>query len=165
MMELRDYQIEMLGRLRSAWAEGKRSVMVQMPTGTGKTVLLAEVIRQEKVRIERFSKYGASQGAERKSEKLKIEALQSAERKSENGQLGGVLIVAHRRELIEQIQETIEKLKVEKFFEGSKRPEVERSKYGASQGAERTSSPSMERASSSGQVGWYVRHRMRVYRI
>ena len=136
----------MLERLRSAWAKGKRNVMVQMPTGTGKTVLLAEVIRQEIFKIEKLKieklKIGASQGAERKIEKLKIEALQSAERKSENGQLSGVLIVAHRRELIEQIQETIEKLKIEKlkiekFFEGSKRPEVERSKYGSSQGAER----------------------------
>ena len=45
MIELRDYQHEMLGRLESAW-EKHRSVMVQMPTGTGKTVLLAEVIKR-----------------------------------------------------------------------------------------------------------------------
>ena len=43
-MELRDYQKEMLSRLCDAW-ERHRSVMVQMPTGTGKTVLLAEVLR------------------------------------------------------------------------------------------------------------------------
>ncbi len=41
---LRDYQIEMLGRIVEALA-GHRSVMVQMPTGTGKTVLLAEVVK------------------------------------------------------------------------------------------------------------------------
>lgn len=45
--------------------------MVQMPTGTGKTVLMAEVIRQ-------FTEDG-----------------------------GAVLVVAHRRELIEQIRQTI----------------------------------------------------------
>ena len=43
-MELRDYQKEMLSRLCDAWAQC-HSVMVQMPTGTGKTVLLAEVLR------------------------------------------------------------------------------------------------------------------------
>ena len=36
-MMLRDYQIEMLGRVVEALA-GHRSVMVQMPTGTGKAV-------------------------------------------------------------------------------------------------------------------------------
>ena len=46
-MELRDYQKEMLSRLCDAWAR-HRSVMVQMPTGTGKTVLLAEVLRRMK---------------------------------------------------------------------------------------------------------------------
>ena len=42
---LRDYQQEMLERLLTTW-ERKRSVMVQMPTGTGKTHLMATVIRQ-----------------------------------------------------------------------------------------------------------------------
>ncbi|MDE6002462.1 MAG: DEAD/DEAH box helicase family protein, partial [Prevotella sp.] len=35
----------MLSRVCDAWAR-YRSVMVQMPTGTGKTVLLAEVLRR-----------------------------------------------------------------------------------------------------------------------
>ena len=70
---LRDYQREMLGRIDSAW-EKSRSVMVQMPTGAGKTFILAEVIRQAQ---------------------------------------GPVLIVAHRRELIEQIKETIKRLGIE----------------------------------------------------
>ena len=68
---LRDYQNDMLCRLNDAWRK-HRSVMVQMPTGTGKTVLLAEVIRQH----------------------TDIMA-------------GKVLIVAHRRELIEQICKTL----------------------------------------------------------
>ena len=73
MEKLRDYQQEMLYRLEEAWTE-HRSVMVQMPTGTGKTLLLAQAIRNERQRAE---------GA------------------------GHVLIVAHRRELIEQIRRTV----------------------------------------------------------
>ena len=41
---LRDYQREMLERLQEAW-KTCRSVMVQMPTGTGKSFLMAEVIK------------------------------------------------------------------------------------------------------------------------
>lgn len=44
---LRDYQQEMKNRMAEAW-KSHRSVMVQMPTGTGKTHLLAEIVRQEK---------------------------------------------------------------------------------------------------------------------
>lgn len=44
---LRDYQQEMEMHLKEAW-RSHRSVMVQMPTGTGKTFLLAETVRQEK---------------------------------------------------------------------------------------------------------------------
>ena len=47
-MVLRDYQAEMLDRLLCAWQKSQ-SVMVQMPTGTGKTVLMAEVIRRSLV--------------------------------------------------------------------------------------------------------------------
>lgn len=73
---LRDYQREMKDRLDEAWTR-YRSVMVQMPTGTGKTYLMAEVIRGERseVRGERH---------------------------------GGVLIVAHRVELIGQISQTLD---------------------------------------------------------
>ena len=42
---LRDYQQEMKDRLYEAWTRCQ-SVMVQMPTGTGKTYLMAEVIRE-----------------------------------------------------------------------------------------------------------------------
>ena len=41
---LRDYQQEMKLRLFEEW-ELHRSVMVQMPTGTGKTHLLAAVVK------------------------------------------------------------------------------------------------------------------------
>ena len=42
---LRDYQQEMKLRLFEEW-ELHRSVMVQMPTGTGKTHLLAAVVKE-----------------------------------------------------------------------------------------------------------------------
>ena len=42
---LRDYQQEMKLRLFKEW-EFHRSVMVQMPTGTGKTHLLAAVVKE-----------------------------------------------------------------------------------------------------------------------
>ena len=72
---LRNYQQEMIDRLEEAWSQ-YRSVMVQMPTGTGKTVLMAEVIRQ---RISRITRKGKD----------------------------GILIVAHRRELLDQIRGTV----------------------------------------------------------
>ena len=72
-IQLYDYQLEMIRRIDEAF-ESHQSVMVQMPTGTGKTILLAEVV---------------------KSEKLK-------------GKNPCVWIVVHRRELVEQIVETLE---------------------------------------------------------
>ncbi len=66
--DLRNYQQEMIDRLEEAWKQ-YRSVMLQMPTGTGKTVLMAEVIRRKKS--------------------------------------DGILIVAHRRELLDQIRGTV----------------------------------------------------------
>ena len=65
---LRDYQQEMKDRLYEAWTR-YQSVMVQMPTGTGKTHLMAAVIQENMDH--------------------------------------GVLIVAHRVELIGQISETL----------------------------------------------------------
>ena len=81
-MILRDYQLEMLDRLHQAW-EKHQSVMVQMPTGVGKTHLMAEVIHQLEIHNSQF----------------KIE--------------GGVLIVAHRIELIEQISQTLDRFGIE----------------------------------------------------
>ena len=73
---LRDYQIEICERVREAFAR-HRSVMVQMPTGTGKTVVLAELVR----------------------ECLNVNLNVNGGR--------NVLIVAHRRELVEQIQQAL----------------------------------------------------------
>ena len=72
--ELRYYQQEMIGKLCRTWRKSQ-SVMVQMPTGTGKTHLMAAVIRD----------YADK----------------------------GVLVVAHRRELIVQISQTLDGFGVE----------------------------------------------------
>ena len=85
---LRDYQLEMLDRLHLAW-EKHQSVMVQMPTGVGKTILLAEVIREE-FKINKFKIQNSSAVAS-----------------------GGVLVVAHRIELIDQISRTLDKFGIE----------------------------------------------------
>ena len=42
---LRDYQINICTRVSEVF-EHHRSVMVQMPTGTGKTVVLAELVKR-----------------------------------------------------------------------------------------------------------------------
>ena len=49
MKEIRlyDYQKEMMGKIDTAF-KSCQSVMVQMPTGTGKTVLLTEVVKNER---------------------------------------------------------------------------------------------------------------------
>ena len=75
MKEIRlyDYQAEMKERIEAAF-RSYQSVMVQMPTGTGKTVLLTEVVKNEKEKVK--NPY--------------------------------VWIVVHRRELVEQIRETLE---------------------------------------------------------
>jgi superfamily II DNA or RNA helicase len=75
---LRDYQQEMKVRLFEEW-NLHRNVMVQMPTGTGKTHLLTAIVR---------------------------EFLHRSETQ--------VWIVAHRRELVEQIEETVAKYGVRK---------------------------------------------------
>jgi superfamily II DNA or RNA helicase len=75
---LRDYQQEMKVRLFEEW-NLHRNVMVQMPTGTGKTHLLTAIVRE-------FLHRSDTQ----------------------------VWIVAHRRELVEQIEETVAKYGIRK---------------------------------------------------
>ena len=48
---LRDYQIDICSRVREAF-EKHRSVMMQMPTGTGKTVVLAEMVKRLRMKDE-----------------------------------------------------------------------------------------------------------------
>ena len=72
-IQLYDYQKDMCERIEAAFRL-HQSVMVQMPTGTGKTVLLAEQVNIEKRRVNNPC----------------------------------VWIVVHRKELVEQIKETLE---------------------------------------------------------
>ena len=72
-IRLYDYQAEMKERIDTAF-RSYQSVMVHMPTVTGKTILLAEVVKREKLK----------------------------------GKNTCVWIVVHRRELVEQIRETLE---------------------------------------------------------
>ena len=102
-IKLFDYQEDMKERIEKA-LRLHRSVMVQMPTGTGKTVLLASVV-------------------------------ESFLREHSNC---NVWIVAHRRELVSQIRETIQRV----FFE-SPRPSL------AKEGSTFSPSPS---SSGSGDV-------------
>ena len=71
-MKLFDYQEEMVGRIGRAFGK-HQSIMVQMPTGTGKTYLLAAVVKSEERRVKNPC----------------------------------VWVVAHRRELVVQIEETL----------------------------------------------------------
>ena len=71
-MKLFDYQEEMVGRIGRAFGK-HQSIMVQMPTGTGKTYLLAAVVKSEERRVKTSC----------------------------------VWVVAHRRELVVQIEETL----------------------------------------------------------
>ena len=73
---LRDYQLDILRRISAAWSSS-RSVMVQMPTGTGKTHVLASVVKSE------------------------CEDTDAPGRP--------VWIVAHRRELVCQIRDTLQR--------------------------------------------------------
>ena len=86
-IQLYDYQREMSERIEAAF-RSCQSVMVQMPTGTGKTVLLAEQVKSEERRVKNPDG--------EKSEKIK-------------GKNPCVWIVVHRRELVEQIEETLAK--------------------------------------------------------
>ena len=92
-----DYQKEMLRQIEEAFRK-HQSVMVQMPTGTGKTVLLAEEVKSEERRAK-----------EVKSEERRVknpEEVKSEERRVKNP---CVWIVVHRRELVEQIEKTLAK--------------------------------------------------------
>ena len=79
---LRDYQADMCSRVSEA-LELQRSVIVQMPPGTGKTVVLAELGRRL-----------VNEDEDNPSSFIFHHPI-------------NILIVAHRRELIEQIKATI----------------------------------------------------------
>ena len=68
-IQLRDYQITGIDKIIDAWKDSK-SVLFQMPTGTGKTTLFCEIVRKFTTKVFPNKK---------------------------------VLIVTHRRELVQQV--------------------------------------------------------------
>jgi superfamily II DNA or RNA helicase len=74
---LRPYQINGINEIFEKWKQGKRSILFQMPTGTGKTVLFAEIARRGFVKNRK------------------------------------ILIVVHRKELVEQIKSKLINKQVE----------------------------------------------------
>jgi superfamily II DNA or RNA helicase/phage antirepressor YoqD-like protein len=65
-IRLREYQNTLIQQIYSSWASGKKKVLAQLPTGAGKTICFAEIVKS----------FAAKQQ--------------------------GVLVLAHRQELIEQ---------------------------------------------------------------
>ena len=102
-IQLFEYQLDMIRRIDEAFS-AHQSVMVQMPTGTGKTMLLAEQVKSEERRVKNPDGVKIPDGVKREKGKGK-------EEKSEKGKVKNpcVWIVAHRRELVEQIEETLAK--------------------------------------------------------
>src|SRR5215813_11338540 len=49
-IELRDYQIDALERIKKAYTDGRRRILVSLPTGTGKTVVFASFPRHFKMK-------------------------------------------------------------------------------------------------------------------
>ena len=100
---LRDYQKDICSRTVEAF-RSHRSVMVQMPTGTGKTVVLASLVNEElRVKKRKFDEVN-----EECSPFHSVSGLDL----SVSGEMC-ILIVAHRRELVEQIRDTIRRLGID----------------------------------------------------
>lgn len=79
-IQLYDYQKDMVRRIEEAFGS-HQSVMVQMPTGTGKTHVLVEVVKDEEQRVKEPR----------------------------------VWIIAHRRELVSQIEDTVRTFGIEPY--------------------------------------------------
>ena len=82
-IQLYDYQKDMVRQIGEAF-EVHQSVMVQMPTGTGKTHVLVSVVKNEEQRVRNPR----------------------------------VWIIAHRRELVSQIEDTVRTFGIEPYSEG-----------------------------------------------
>lgn len=95
--DLREYQSEVKSRLFAEW-EHHRHVMVQMPTGTGKTHVLAAVVKE-------FLNEEATAGASQLRTDSMIRGKEEINHKSES-----VWVIAHRRELVAQIKDIIRKM-------------------------------------------------------
>ena len=47
MAQLRDYQLDLVRKTERAFANGLRRIIIQLPTGGGKTVLMAELVKRQ----------------------------------------------------------------------------------------------------------------------
>ena len=101
-IRLHDYQKYIKQRLAEAW-QRHRSVMVQMPTGTGKTHVLAAVVNEETSSNEecRMKNQRPVQADDESPEQVNGCSPSAA------GKPRPVYIIAHRRELVAQIEETV----------------------------------------------------------
>lgn len=45
-MELRDYQVESIKNINKAWEDGYQNVLMVLPTGSGKSVVISEIIKR-----------------------------------------------------------------------------------------------------------------------
>ena len=102
---LRDYQKVICSRVMDAFVN-HQSVMVQMPTGTGKTLVLGEIVRLS-------LQHGLSNEAVHHEVMPDTENVPCPSLNVKTEQTSTVLIVAHRRELIDQIRKTVKKLGID----------------------------------------------------
>ena len=79
-MQLRDYQTKAISDLRSSFKQGNKSPLLVMPTGSGKTVVFAEISK----------------------------ALESNKK--------NVLILVHRKELVDQASDKLEYVDVQNEY-------------------------------------------------
>ena len=113
-IRLHDYQKDIKQRLAEAW-QRHRSVMVQMPTGTGKTHVLAAVVNEETSSNEecRMKNEEFAAAVENGGYKIKVQANEESPEQVNDGSPAAagkprpVYIIAHRRELVAQIEETV----------------------------------------------------------
>ena len=94
---LRDYQVKMIDRIEAQIKYGKRRIMLQLPTGAGKTRCFVELAKRH-----RLNPYASDRNC---------------------------LIVAHRKELIDQAVEALTKEGVKKWEIGIIRANVQESRH------------------------------------
>ena len=109
-IQLYEYQKDMLRQIEDAFVT-HQSVMVQMPTGTGKTVLLAEQVKSEERRVKNPDGVKSEERRVKNPDGVKSEETTFGDRRESQRRVKNpcVWIVVHRKELVEQIKETLAK--------------------------------------------------------
>lgn len=110
---LRDYQKDICRRTVEAF-KNHMSVMVQMPTGTGKTLVLSSLVKRvQKEQLAVLSCQCSSSRGEGLASSAGVKNSVNSCEHSAVSDAPVILIVAHRRELVEQIQSTIQRLEID----------------------------------------------------